>query len=1069
MLPHLFVLDVPPVLVLLLSHALTVWHVVLPLFHSVLSCLSLPCPLLHVPDPESDLACAATFSLVTELVDFAARSRLDYIASLVTESESVCPPSVGGEPALSSDVLEDRQFELECLAAALPHFPSMLLCPEGDPDALDIPTPRSYAEAITGEYSSQWQTAMDAEMASWKPIGTYVDEVSLPEANIFNGMWIFRVKWPPSSLPAFKARYVAQGFSQRQGVDFFQTFSPTPKMTTLQVVLHVVAQRYYELHSLDFSTNFLQGSLHEEIWLRCPPGFTGSFPAGTQWSLRRLVYSLRQAPREWHNTLRTTLAALGFAPSSADPSLFLRTDTTLSPFYILVYAELEEIHTCTDLGGLRSYLGLQITQDRARRSITLTQLHMAQKSFSASPSSFPRHSPLLCLPATRSELHLSTSPCEAEIYTGTMAALGATLADLPADRFGGAASFSSSSVGPQQGNACLVSRAETGAQNEAHFSSLLPCADHFLALDLTDLAVDLLQKHLLAAETSIVAVGAAHGTARTPFFEGCSPYLFAPSYVFVAAAAAAAAADIPGTEEVEAASAPSGKRRNGKGKGGKSGGGGSRGGGSGGGGGGGGGSGSGGGSGGFGGGSGGSSGSGGGGSESGGSGSGGGRGGAVQRGHSGGGQKQQQQRPSETPTPQQLCDRAGKTCGKFHTQHRCFSLLENACRAEFGDEAKRPRWLELLRSGVDIFALDYDAILAAMYALTVIAESDYCLAHHRAAPLAALPPLLPCPTSAPPCWLTRCPLQSRAPHLAARPSPLQPCAAPAAPRSAPCDPPAACLVPCDAWLLPALRAAPLDSVSLFDHASGASSTPPAIADSATRSQWLTRDAAARLAIRNHLPLAKCANFGQHRTAQALCDAIVARYSSPATAALGRLLLPYLFPGLSAFAIVEDLVTHLRTINDRYRAALLAEFLDRNLPPMYITLYFIVTCLPDSLRAVRDHFLALNPTVLIVDLFEQHLLAVETSVVADIKATSASGKRRSCKDKGGRGGGGGSGGGGGGSSGGDGGSGVGGGSGSGGRSGGSGNGGGRAGATQRGGIGGGQREQQCQNVIVLTFV
>ncbi|CAI7855112.1 unnamed protein product, partial [Closterium sp. NIES-53] len=178
---------------------------------------------------------------------------------------------------------------------------------------------------------------MDAEMASWKSTGTYVDAVPPPGANIVSGMWIFRMKRPPGSPPVFKARYVARGFSQRQGVDFFQTFSPTPKMTTLRVLLHVAAQRDYELHSLDFSTAFLQGRLHEEIWLRRPPGFTGSFPLGTQWSLRRPVYDLRQAPREWHDTLRTTLAALGFAPSTADPSLFLRTDTSLPPFYILVY------------------------------------------------------------------------------------------------------------------------------------------------------------------------------------------------------------------------------------------------------------------------------------------------------------------------------------------------------------------------------------------------------------------------------------------------------------------------------------------------------------------------------------------------------------------------------------------------------------------------------------------------------------------------------------------------------------------------------------------------------------
>ncbi|CAI7793482.1 unnamed protein product [Closterium sp. NIES-53] len=205
------------------------------------------------------------------------------------------------------------------------------------------------------------------------------------------------VKRPPGSPSAFKARYVSRGFSQQQGVDYFQTFSPTLKMTTLRVLLHVAAQHDYELHSLDFSTAFLQGSLHEEIWLRPLPGFTESFPAGTQWSLRRPVYGLRQAPRAWHDTLRTRLAALGLALATADPSLFLCTNTSLPPFYVLIYvddlvfatadtealtlvkSELQKRHTCTDLGELRSYLGLQITQDRARRTISLTQSHMVHQ------------------------------------------------------------------------------------------------------------------------------------------------------------------------------------------------------------------------------------------------------------------------------------------------------------------------------------------------------------------------------------------------------------------------------------------------------------------------------------------------------------------------------------------------------------------------------------------------------------------------------------------------------------------------------------------------------------------
>ncbi|CAI7795192.1 unnamed protein product, partial [Closterium sp. NIES-54] len=80
-------------------------------------------------------------------------------------------------------------------------------------------------------------------------------------------------------------------------------------------------------------------------------------------------------------------------------------------------------------------------------------------------------------------------------------------------------------------------------------------------------------------------------------------------------------------------------------------------------------------------------------------------------------------------------------------------------------------------------------------------------------------------------------------------------------------------------------------------------------------------------------------------------------------------------------MVEYLVSHLRTSDARYRATVPTNFLDRNQPPMFITLYFIVTRLPDSLRSVRDHFHSLDPTSLTVNLLEQHLLAVETSAVA----------------------------------------------------------------------------------------
>ncbi|CAI7810234.1 unnamed protein product [Closterium sp. NIES-53] len=264
-----------------------------------------------------------------------------------------------------------------------------------------------------------------------------------------------------------------------------------------------------------------------------------------------------------------------------------------------------------------------------------------------------------------------------------------------------------------------------------------PSMDHFLSIHPTSLTVDLLEQHLLAAETSALVLRAARGTPRPPFFEGCSPSPLAPSY------ASAAAADVSVPEDLGVASA-SAKRRNSKGKGGRGGGGGSGGGGGGsgsggggrsGGGGGGGTAGRSGGSGGGGGGSGGSGGSGGGGTGSGGTG--------ARRAGSGGGKRQQQHRRTETPSPQQLhewflhgasggsCpyvirtgDRAGQTCGRPHTQHRCFSPLDDARRAESGDDVELPRWADLLKSRIAIFDLDFDAILSAMYALSFSAEGD---------------------------------------------------------------------------------------------------------------------------------------------------------------------------------------------------------------------------------------------------------------------------------------------------------------------------------------------------------
>ncbi|CAI6004202.1 unnamed protein product [Closterium sp. NIES-65] len=184
--------------------------------------------------------------------------------------------------------------------------------------------------------------------------------------------------------------------------------------------------------------------------------------------------------------------------------------------------------------------------------------------------------------------------------------------------------------------------------------SLRSVRDHFLSLCPTTLTVDLLEERLLAVEKSIVAVGASRGDPRAPFFEGCSPVPLLPSV------ASAAAVDLVGTESVDAASAPSGRRRSGISKGGK----GAK-----------------------------------------GDGGGGGGGGGGSRGGGGG----------------------GETCGGPRATLRYFGRLTDAWRTQFPDSSEIPRWGDLLKSGVAIFGLDYDAILAAMYAVSISAEGDYYL------------------------------------------------------------------------------------------------------------------------------------------------------------------------------------------------------------------------------------------------------------------------------------------------------------------------------------------------------
>ncbi|CAI7917310.1 unnamed protein product [Closterium sp. NIES-54] len=145
------------------------YHTYRPVLSRVLASL--------VTDPRASLS--SVTALIAAVTEFASTRCLDYATSLVAAAPT-SPLAVRGESALGCDALEDRQFELEFLAATSPHLCAMLLALEGDPNALDILTPRTYAEVVSGPWASRWRAAMDSEMASYRSTGTYVDEAPPP-------------------------------------------------------------------------------------------------------------------------------------------------------------------------------------------------------------------------------------------------------------------------------------------------------------------------------------------------------------------------------------------------------------------------------------------------------------------------------------------------------------------------------------------------------------------------------------------------------------------------------------------------------------------------------------------------------------------------------------------------------------------------------------------------------------------------------------------------------------------------------------------------------------------------
>ncbi|BBG93855.1 transposable element gene [Prunus dulcis] len=209
--------------------------------------------------------------------------------------------------------------------------------------------------------------------------GTWSLEPNPGNKNIVGSKWLYKIKKnSDGSIARYKARLVAQGFSQQLGSDFGETFSPVVRHTTVRLILSLAAMNHWSLRQLDVKNAFLHGDLEEEVFMRQPQGYED--PAYPEYvcKLKKSLYGLKQAPRAWNAKFTGYLPALGFKLSHSDPSLFVKhegSDVIVLLLYVddiiltgsnanlvqTVVDDLSSVFEMKDMGRLAYFLGLQIT------------------------------------------------------------------------------------------------------------------------------------------------------------------------------------------------------------------------------------------------------------------------------------------------------------------------------------------------------------------------------------------------------------------------------------------------------------------------------------------------------------------------------------------------------------------------------------------------------------------------------------------------------------------------------------------------------------------------------------
>ncbi|KAL0321779.1 UNVERIFIED_CONTAM: Retrovirus-related Pol polyprotein from transposon TNT 1-94 [Sesamum calycinum] len=166
----------------------------------------------------------------------------------------------------------------------------------------NLEEPTSYNEALKTPESEKWLLAMKEEMKSLHDNKTWILVPKPKDASIVDCKWIFKIKQENNSS-RFKARLVAKGFTQTEGVDYTEIFSPVVKYTTVRIILALVAHYDWELKQMDVKTAFLHGDLHEQIYMNQPCGFIDKKNPDHVCLLKKSLYGLKQSPRQWNKNL----------------------------------------------------------------------------------------------------------------------------------------------------------------------------------------------------------------------------------------------------------------------------------------------------------------------------------------------------------------------------------------------------------------------------------------------------------------------------------------------------------------------------------------------------------------------------------------------------------------------------------------------------------------------------------------------------------------------------------------------------------------------------------------------